>query len=258
VRAFVPPEPPADGDPRHSWMHRRLPATEDLPDNDDLLARGLCDPRRLTFATVDWRKTMAYSRGLFGNIWLNRAGREPDGIVIGHQVAEVTAWVKEALLAVTDPDDGLPVVDAVVRKEEIYHGDCLPQAPDLLVIMRDYAYITRGATEFWGRQPVGPPVVNHSGNHRLHGVLLAAGPKIQPGEIVGANIMDVVPSAFHLLNWPAPNDLDGHVLTAMCLAEHRAVTFGPPAPALVRDPHAYADAERGKVIERLKALGYLG
>ncbi len=258
VRAFAPPAPSADADPRHSWMHRRLPAVEELPADDNLLTRGLCDPRRLTFATVDWRKTVAYSRGLFGNVWLNRAGREPDGIVIGHQIAEVTAWVKEALLAVTDPDDGLPVVDAVVRKEEIYHGDCLPQAPDLLVIMRDYAYITRGATEFWGRRPVGPPAVNHSGNHRLHGVLLAAGPKIQPGEIAGANIMDVVPSAFHLLNWPVPNDLDGHVLTAMCAANHRAVTFGPPAPALVRDPRVYADAERGKVIERLKALGYLG
>jgi len=258
VRAFVVPPEPDQGDIRHTWMRRRKPQTEPLPDDDEAIARGLCDANRLTFETVDWSRTLAYSRGLCGNVWLNLAGREPEGIVAAGDVDEVRQRVKQALTAVLDPDDGQPIVDRIYEKEELYHGSCLADAPDLLAVMRNYSYTTRGATEFWGREAVSEVVVGHTGNHRLDGVMLAAGPKVQTGEQAGMNIFDVLPTAFHLADWPIPADLDGQVLTDCLTPQHQTIKEGPPTPEIVRDPQEFAEDERKAIIKRLKALGYLG
>jgi predicted AlkP superfamily phosphohydrolase/phosphomutase len=258
IGEFVPPEPPEAPDRQHAWVHERLPADPSPPTDRESLARGLGDVRRLTFATVDWSHTVAYARGLCGNIWLNLAGREPEGVVAAGEVERVRARVTAALLALVDPDDGRAVVDRVIAKEEIYHGPCLADAPDLLVVMRDYAYTTRGATEFWGRTPVGPVTVGHTGNHRLDGVLAAAGTKIQRGEVRQARIYDVLPTIFHLAGWAVPSDLDGRVLTDLCGADWRTVRAGPPTPQLVRDPRAIAEVEREAILKQLRALGYFG
>ena len=258
VRAFqVPPAPDAE-DPKHAWVRRNEPEPQDTPDDDQLLALGLGDVRRLNFSTVDWSRTVAYARGLCGNIWLNLEGREPEGIVGPAEIERTRRRVKAALREVVDPDDGRPVVDRVFDKEEIYHGACLDDAPDLLVKMRDYAYTTRGATEFWGRQAVGPVVVGHTGNHRLDGVFAGIGPKIATGAVAGAAIIDVLPTMFHLADWPVPADLDGRVLTAALKPECREVRTGPPTPEIVVVPEALADKHRAVILQRLRDLGYLG
>lgn len=257
VRAYRPP-PAGEIGVEHAWTRDRRPPPGPSWNDDQSLALGLGEVERLNFATVDWSSTVAYSRGLCGNVWLNLQGREPEGIVEPREVRRVREQVKAALRGLTDPDDRRPVVDRIIEKEEIYHGDCLAEAPDLLVVMRDYAYTTRGATEFWSRTALGPVVVEHTGNHRLHGVFAAAGPKIRAGEIAGAGICDVIPTAFHLLGWPVPSDLDGKVLTAACDEVHRQVVYGPPTPEISRDPEALSAAHRAAIIRRLKDLGYLG
>ena len=258
VRAFIPALPESTEDIQHSWMQDRLPPREPLPEDGEALVRGLCDPRYLDFATVDWRRTYAYSRGLFGNVWLNLAGREPEGIVRPTEVKDIRAHVTAALKKIMDPDDGRPVVDRIIPKEDIYSGECLDQAPDLLVIMRNYAYITRGATEFWGRQTVGPVVVGHTGNHRLDGVFLAVGPKIGSGKYSAMNILDVLPTVFQIAGWPVPADLEGQVLTRILKPDFHSIRSGPPTPQITRDPRTYAEEERKIIINRLRALGYLG
>jgi predicted AlkP superfamily phosphohydrolase/phosphomutase len=244
--------------PEHAWTRERRPAAADWPSDDESLARGLGDPRRLTFATVDWARTLAYSHGLCGNVWLNLAGREPEGVVSAADERAVRGRIEQTLLAMRDPDDGEPIVDRVIEKEKIYHGPRLADAPDLLVVMRDYAYTTRGATEFWGREVVGPVVVGHTGNHRMRGVFAAAGPKIEPGPIESAHIYDVLPTMFHLAGWPAPCDLDGRALTEICRPDCRDVRLGPPSPAATREPGEYADASREIILRRLRDLGYFG
>ncbi len=258
VRAYQPPPAPEPVDRKHAWVFERQPEPATTVNDDQLLALGLGDPRKLTFATVDWQCTVAYASGLCGNVWLNLEGREPEGIISPDEIDRTREQVKAALLAVLDPDDGRPVVDAVIEQENVYHGPSLADAPDLLVVMRDYAYTTRGATEFWGRTPVGPVVVGHTGNHRMHGVVVAAGPKVAPGEIEDADILDVLPTMFHLAAWPVPGDLDGKVLTAALKSEFRAVNEGPPTPEITTDPGEIAAKHRAIIMQRLKDLGYLG
>jgi predicted AlkP superfamily phosphohydrolase/phosphomutase len=257
IRAFAPPPAP-HADPQHAWVREREPTGGSSADDDETLALGLGDPRRLNFSTVDWGATVAFSRGLCGNVWLNLEGREPEGCVRPVDEARTRERVKKALLAIVDPDEGRPLVDRLIEKEEIYHGPSLADAPDLLVVMRDYAYTTRGATEFWGRTAVGPVVVGHTGNHRLHGVFLAAGPQIAPGPVAGAHIYDVLPTLFHAAGWPIPSDLDGRPLTEIFRPACREIRYGPPTPERTAQPSAMTAAEREVILQRLRDLGYFG
>ena len=52
-----------------------------------------------------------------------------------------------------------------------------------------------------------------TGCHRSNGIFIAWGPDIQPGgQVQGAALIDVAPTALHLLGQPVPVEMDGHVL----------------------------------------------
>ncbi len=85
------------------------------------------------FVHVDWSRTQAYSVGLNG-LYLNLAGREPDGGVIpGAEADSVIRKIGDRLTAFRDPDTGRPVVTTVYRAREVYSGAALDQAPDMLI-----------------------------------------------------------------------------------------------------------------------------
>ncbi len=221
-------------------------------------------PEERSFQTVDWSRTRAYSHGLFGNVYLNLQGREPEGIVQpGAEEQRVRQKVIDGLHQLRDPDDGLPIVDRVYRKEEIYWGQCLRKAPDLLVRMRDYAYMTRGAAEFsWTDSIVSPPLINHSGNHRLQGIFIARGAPFMAGKrIEGAHIMDVAPTALHLMGMGIPEAMDGKVLDTSLDPAYLAqfpvqVVPEDPASSRARPASEVTASEMKELKENLRGLGY--
>jgi predicted AlkP superfamily phosphohydrolase/phosphomutase len=73
---------------------------------------------------VDWRRTKAYSVGL-GKIYLNRAGREPQGTVNEENAPALIEKIGRDLLALSD--DGAQVVSAVTRGQDAYQGDAIPE-----------------------------------------------------------------------------------------------------------------------------------
>ncbi len=95
--------------------------------------------------------------------------------------------------------------------------------------------------------------------HRLYGVVFVHGAGVAPGEISGAGILDVAPTALGLLSVPLSRELPGRPLRQA----FRAWPEGPPpvaayaSPAPAPQPAAAApgDSER---VEQLEALGYLG
>jgi predicted AlkP superfamily phosphohydrolase/phosphomutase len=85
------------------------------------------------FENVDFSGTRAYSLG-FNGLYVNLTGREGSGIV--SPGAEKTALLDELirrLEAVTDPETGLRVIRKAYKKEDIYSGRYLDDAPDLLI-----------------------------------------------------------------------------------------------------------------------------
>ncbi|HKW25152.1 MAG TPA: alkaline phosphatase family protein, partial [Terriglobales bacterium] len=86
------------------------------------------------FPGVDWSKTYAYAVGL-GGIYLNLKGRERNGIVqAGSADAErACRAIQEGLANFVDQKAGTPAIRSVSRKEQIYSGPYMTDAPDLLV-----------------------------------------------------------------------------------------------------------------------------
>ncbi len=85
------------------------------------------------FAQVDWSKTRAYALGL-GGIYLNRKGRERDGILEEGQDAErVRGAIETGLTGLVDKQTERVAIHSVHRAEQLYQGAYAKDAPDLLV-----------------------------------------------------------------------------------------------------------------------------
>lgn len=212
---------------------------------------------------VDWSRTQAYSFGYHGQIYVNLRGREPAGIVSpGAEYEQVRNRICLSLSELVDPSDGRPVVDRVLRKEDLFHGPCTDWAPDLLVIMRNFSYITRQGYEFGERpgQVLTDPHTHESGSHRLEGLLILAGPPVAArGRCGEASLLDAAPTILHLLGCPPPGDLDGHVLEAW-LARPGPILAAPPGPGPAIPPSPatpWSEQEEQEIQRRLRELGYL-
>ena len=104
-----------------------------------------------------WDKTKAYAIGING-LYINLAGREREGIVKPSERDALLDEIAEGLLAVRDPQNGKPVIARVYRREEIYHGPLVDQAPDLLIGYH------RGYRASWSTTLGGVPRVELSDN----------------------------------------------------------------------------------------------
>ncbi|MFH0859749.1 MAG: alkaline phosphatase family protein [Candidatus Altiarchaeota archaeon] len=82
------------------------------------------------FKYVDWNRTKAYSLG-FNSLYINAKGREKYGIVEDRQA--VVGELISKLDTLTDPDTGAKVVNRAYRREEIYSGDYVEEAPDIII-----------------------------------------------------------------------------------------------------------------------------
>ncbi len=73
-----------------------------------------------------------------GRIYVNLRGREPEGTVEpGAEYETIREEVAAGLMELTDLDTGESVLERVSPREELFEGDSLGQAPDLLAIPRD-------------------------------------------------------------------------------------------------------------------------
>jgi predicted AlkP superfamily phosphohydrolase/phosphomutase len=212
---------------------------------------------------VDWDRTRAYSVGYIGQIYANLAGRDPQGVVSpGEELEEVLADLTRKLRTLVDPADGKPIVDQVFHKAEVYTGPHLSRAPDLLLLMRGLAYITRQGYEFDRAGHVfGTPPTQETGGHRMEGILIASGHHIARNKwLERARIEDLAPTILHLLACEVPTDMDGEVLQSLLQPDFVAgqpiryidVQWEQDAPADL------TPEEEQSLLEHLRNLGYIG
>lgn len=81
---------------------------------------------------IDWVQTKAYALGLNG-IYINRRGREGQGIVDPAEAAAIKTRIRSSLPQVTDGDGGPLLVREVYDGADIYRGGATAAAPDLVV-----------------------------------------------------------------------------------------------------------------------------
>jgi predicted AlkP superfamily phosphohydrolase/phosphomutase len=216
---------------------------------------------------IDWSRTRAYAQGNFGQIFLNMKGRQPGGCVASGDARPLLDDLKGALREIPNPETGKPLVERVYERDELYHGPFTPLAPDLTVVLTDWRYRTIGLHDFTTHRVVSP-AFGPTGDHRMEGILIAAGPALRAGGVSQtAEILDIAPTVLHLLGVPVPGDMDGRVLTELLDPASDSTPLPCLVPALASasangttpEPAecVYSAAADATIQERLAKLGYL-
>lgn len=84
------------------------------------------------FGAIHWGETQAYGLGI-NSLYLNLAGREPDGCVKAGDKRALQEKLRTQLQAAVDAETGEHPVYRVYRPEEIYTGAEVAKAPDLII-----------------------------------------------------------------------------------------------------------------------------
>jgi predicted AlkP superfamily phosphohydrolase/phosphomutase len=220
----------------------------------------------LSLQDVDWSKTVVYSKGNYGQLFINVKGREPQGwITPGVEYERICAQIIEKLQQLVDPETGIKLIGQIWRREELYTGPHMESAPDISFLPADMRYKPMGTLDLTSNRFI-TDVYGNSGDHRMNGLYIAAGPGIKQGQqLTQARIIDVAPTMLYLLDQPIPTDMDGQVLTEMIepayLAQHSIQIatgdsfVGDNKPDY--DNGLFSDDDNAEVRERLKSLGYL-
>ncbi len=173
---------------------------------EDLFGRGRF------WEGVDWSKTRAYAVGL-GQIYFNLRGRESQGVVSsGAEYKALQEEIASKLVGLKDPDTGEPVFRAIYRRDDIYKGEFLQNAPDLQVGFNDgYRVGWQDTLGSIRRNVVENNNKKWSGDHCATATEISGGVFFSNRKITTAepSIMDLSPTILKLLEVPLPSDLDG-------------------------------------------------
>ena len=226
--------------------------------------QGLLKTLFLAFEDIDWSKTAAYSLGNVGQIYLNVVGREPYGCIEpGADYERVRTDIMNGLLSLRDPETAEPVIEAVYRREEIYDGEQVIHAPDILFMPSRLEYFGFGEYEFGSHHIIEPMKRGISGTHRMDGIFIAYGGPVQAGKVVpDAQITDLTPTVLHAMGVPIPESVDGRVLTEIFspafqphVATHSSQVWQHPDDDQDQELTA---VDKQTLSERLRSLGYVG
>ncbi len=210
--------------------------------------------RFLSYDAVDWSRTLAYSMGHVGQIYLNLEGREPNGIVSQKEYAAVLEQVRKALNELYD-ENGRPLVTSIVSRDGSYRGPYAAHGPDLHLVLDEYRMISFPLFATNGRV-VTEQIRGDSGCHRSEGVLIASGPGIRRGEVLTqTRLRDLAPTILHLFGLPIPSQMDGRVLTEIW--ERPESVLYADVQAKEREQAVLSADETAEIEERLRNLGYL-
>ena len=169
---------------------------------------------------VNLEESKAVARG-FGDIWLNVKGREPHGVLEwGSTYEEVVGNIIESLEELRI--DGEKPIQEVVRREEVYWGPYVAEAPDLLAVFNP-GWQSARRPEIIERR-IDRRYINddpmwcggHDGTHNpqeVPGILGFLGPNLIEDHLpLRAHLWDLAPTILEVMNVPIPKDMDGKSL----------------------------------------------
>ena len=209
---------------------------------------------------IDWLRTRAFLAfsGSSHGIHLNLRGRNPQGTIDpGEPYERVRDFILDALLRLQDEEDGRLIMERVFKKEEIYHGPFLGEAPDILFMPRGYQYHLSGriTRNLLRKRKLG------KGSHTLYGLYGIRGGGILRGRRYdGPSIMDLFPTILYILDLPVPREVDGKVLREAFESDFLSVKPTQFEDRSLRKtgPSVDTSGEEDEEIERrLRSLGYI-
>jgi predicted AlkP superfamily phosphohydrolase/phosphomutase len=222
-------------------------------------------PGRASFDDIVWEKTEAF--WLWELLWINLQGRQPKGIVArGAEYERLCDYIIEHLAQAKDYETGRPVIREAFKKEKVFKGKYLDEAPDIGILWDESGVISgmtsrkEGESECRVAFPRRDDI--RTGEHSMYGTLILWGQGVKSGQVLSnAEIIDLAPTILHVMGQPIPSDMDGRVLTE---AFHSGFLDHPiryqeiTGDSATGREETYSEDERREISERLKGLGYLG
>ncbi|MBK9127620.1 MAG: alkaline phosphatase family protein [Phycisphaerales bacterium] len=185
--------------------------------NDWLIQEGLLAlkslptaPQPFDLAAVDWSRTRVWGEGgYYARLYVNKAGREPRGIVSDAEYEPLVCEVRRRLEGLVDHRDR-PMGNRAYRPAELYRATN-GAAPDLIALLGDLHWRGVGSVGnpslYVFDADAGPDDANHA-QQGMHILVAPGGPR---GEL-DASIYDVFPTSQRLLGLPPTTDVRGRVL----------------------------------------------
>jgi len=190
----------------NTWLHDQgllalAPGVRPGEEAGDLLRR------------VDWARTRAYALGLSG-IYLNRKGREGQGIVEPDEAAALERNIAAALSALSDPDGERAPVRSVLLRSQVYEGPYAEESPDLVVNFAD------GYRVSWGTALGGVPSGHFEDNEKKWSGDHLMDPSLVPGVLFlnrpfrseAPRLHDLAPTILAALGVPSGPEMEGRSL----------------------------------------------
>gem|GEM_PF-3161695 len=175
-----------------------------------------------------------------------------DGVVSEAEYDQVRDELMDALEAMSGPD-GRPF-ESVHAREDVYHGPRTEFAPDIILEQAERYVI--GSQYPRGKTFI--PAEEGRIDHTRHGMLVAAGPDIEPEWSLPAtpSIFDVTPTVLHLLGADLNERFDGDVLESL-LTVSSEPTWREYDMYQSATKAELTDEEEEELRERLQGMGYL-
>lgn len=186
--------------------------------NDWLIQEGYLhlkeDPDTVTKfkeVDVDWKKTQVWGwGGYYSRIFFNIENREKYGILSEEEYYDVRDEVKKKLESMKD-DKGNPLGSIAYKPEDIYTGDYVHLAPDLIVYFGDlYWRGTQGVGHdsiYSFETEIGPDDCVHA----QKGIFMMQDPEERvSGKKENLHITDCGPTFLECMGISPPEDMDGH------------------------------------------------
>ena len=226
----------------HVWagLEKRYPEFTDV-----YLNKGTCDlSKTTTFCSAA------------GNFYFNRTNND-DAIV---------DTVKTELSAIQTEGSKRKLFSEVYKASELYHGDRIADAPEILTYLGDSEYdlgtniynFAEDSAGLFKRQRY----LGNAGDHTRTGILIMSGGSFgnMPAEDrFNASILDITPTFFTLHDVPLSEDFDGRVLWEAFSNNIKRVKKPEYQKSVLERKVSMEEnpADTEKITSRLKALGYL-
>jgi predicted AlkP superfamily phosphohydrolase/phosphomutase len=211
------------------------------------------------FANLDWAETFAYCRTPSSNGINIRVARKPGETGIKPEDYES---FRNKLIAdleqFKDPKSGERIITAIHKREDVFPGAAMHDAPDLLLVLRDFGFVS-----IKNKQPAVEPRAEIAGTHHPDGVFIACGPGIKQGQMIDRRkIMDVGATLLYSLGLKVPRDFEGKVPSGIFTAEHlekHPIQLGNATKTKTggKDGEDMSADEKESILAQLQMLGYM-